>query len=381
MDTRTFVDLYEILEVAKTATDEQIKDAIKQQRRTWYKRQNHPDQQKRHEAETRIGQIAEAERTLLDAPAKQRYDQQLANYRPPSAPAASSAASSDWLERAREFLVRGDANSASYAAREATSQQGNNADAWAVRARASLMAGRPSDAVFEFQEALRISPNEPEFHFDLGSVYESDGQWAMALRSYEAAAGLAPQASMYRVAIASVYIQSDRARQAVPILEEVMAGEPENEVVPFYLAVALHDVSVDHMVRVTGDAGGGYHIISAEGAYRVQELTRRALRLQFDDAELRSALTSKLMYAENQLKSQFHVPWLGAGEIASSCGGAVFILFLIGTVVLAFPLFFAGVPILAILIAGPWYWLMYKWHWQPGWKVTEKASRGHRVSR
>lgn len=376
METATFVNFYEILEIAPTANAEKIKEAIKQQRRTWAKRQSHPDQQKRHEAELRIGQIAEAERTLLSDGGRKQYDQKLANYRPPAAPAAD--VSGDWLERAREFLFRGDANSASYAAREATQQQGNNADAWAVRARASLMLGRQNDAVFEFQEALRIQPNEPEFHFDLGTVYESNGQWNSAMQCYEAASKLAPQVIMYRLAIASVYLQNDRAAQAMPILEQAIKEDPDSQIVQFYLAVGLHDLAVDSMVQMRD---GTYHIISAESANRVLELARRAQSLKFDDAELRQSIREQIEYAEGQLKVKFHVPWLGAAGMANGFGEAIIIVLIVGTIVLAFPFFFVAVPALAILIAIPWYWLMYKWHWRPAWKITEKRSRGMRVNK
>jgi Flp pilus assembly protein TadD len=376
MDTVTFVNFYEILEVPPTANAEKVKEAVKQQRRTWAKRQSHPDQQKRHEAELRIGQIARAERALLNDDSRRQYDQQLASYRPPATPAAD--VSGDWLERAREFLARGDANSASYAAREATQQQGNDADAWAVRARASLMLSRQNDAVFEFQEALRIQPNEPEYHFDLGTVYESDGQWNSAMQCYEAASKLAPQVVMYRLAIASVYIQNDRAAQAMPILEQAYADDPGNEIVQFYLAVGLHDHAVDSMVKLRD---GTFHIISEESANKVLHMARRAQALNFRDEELRQSIRDQIAYAEGQLQVKFHAPWAGVSDIAADGCGAIAILFFIGAIVLTFPFWFAGLPAVAFLIAVPWYWLMYKWHWRPAWKITEKRSRSMRVGK
>lgn len=373
--TTILVDFYEILEIAPTASAEQIRQAIKQQRRTWAKRQGHPDQQKRHEAELRIGQIAAAERTLLSDSKRRQYDQELADYRPPAPPVAD--VSGDWVERAGDFLLRGDASSAAYAAREATQQDGGNAAAWAVRARASLMLGRQDHAVFELQEALRIQPNEPEYHFDLGTVYESEGQWSPAIRCYEAASKLAPQVTMYRLAIASAHLQNDRPAQAVPILEQAHADDPRSEIVQYYLAVGLHDLAVDSTVQMRD---GTFHIISEQAAHKVLGLARRALSLEFTDAELRQSLEEQIDYAEGQLKVKFHVPWLRAATgTASSLGGAVAITVVVGATLLAFPFLFARVHIAAVLVAVPWYWLMYKWHWRPAWKITANRSRGMRV--
>lgn len=373
--TTTLVDFYEILEIAPTASAEKIKEAIKQQRRTWAKRQGHPDQQKRHEAEVRIGQIAAAERTLLNDAKRRQYDQELADYRPPAPPTAD--VSGDWVERAGDFLLRGDATSAAYAAREATQQDGGNAGAWAVRARASLMLGRQDDAVFELQEALRIQPNEPEYHFDLGTVYESDGQWSPAIRCYQAAAKLAPHVVMYRLAIASAHLQNDRPAQAVPILEQAYADDPRSEVVQYYLAVGLHELAVDAMVQMRD---GTFHIISEQAANRVLELARRAQALEFNDAELRQSLGEQIDYAEGQLKVKFHVPWLaGAAGMASSLAGAIAITAIVAVILLGLPFLFATVHVAAVLVAVPWYWLMYKWHWRPAWKITANRSRGMRV--
>jgi curved DNA-binding protein CbpA len=69
-------DLYELLEVAPTASAEVITAALTAQRRTWMQRQSAPTMERRQEAEQMLARLAEAERTLLDPTARAQYDAQ-----------------------------------------------------------------------------------------------------------------------------------------------------------------------------------------------------------------------------------------------------------------------------------------------------------------
>jgi tetratricopeptide (TPR) repeat protein len=190
----SLVNYYELLEISSQATPEQIKEAIKRQRRTWIKRQQAPSIERQREAEDRVRNIDAAETTLLDPASRATFDQRLAAYVPPAVPAQQpSEEGTSWLIRAQEFLARGDAKSAAYAARQATDHQASHHEAWAVRGQADFLTGRVDDAIFEFTEAIRIKPNDDEYHFDLGSVYESKGDDQQAMRLYKEASSLAPQ--------------------------------------------------------------------------------------------------------------------------------------------------------------------------------------------
>lgn len=303
----TFVDFYAILEITRDADDEQIKSAIKQQRRTWAKRQGHPDQQRRHEAEVRIQQIAEAERTLLDPNSRQQFDQRLANHRPPSSP--TSEASGSWIERTQEFLDRGDAHSANYAAREATNLDGESDLAWALRAQSSLLLGNQRDAVFELQEALRISPNNPSYHFDLGSVYESEGQWGQALESFEKASQLEPDELMYRIAIASAHLQADRPDQALRMLRQLDSQHPGDDSVQFYMANALNDMVFSDLTELSD---GSRIITSQEQTDKALELLGQARELSYKDPETRKMIEDNYHLAVEANTVGWQKPlWMG----------------------------------------------------------------------
>ena len=83
----SLVNYYELLEISSQATPEQIKEAIKRQRRTWIKRQQAPSIERQREAEDRVRNIDAAETTLLDPASRATFDQRLAAYVPPAVPA------------------------------------------------------------------------------------------------------------------------------------------------------------------------------------------------------------------------------------------------------------------------------------------------------
>lgn len=371
----TFVNYYDILEVAQTSSTDEIEKAIKQQRRVWAKRQSLPDQERRHQAERRMAEIADAERILLDPTRRASYDQELRAYRPPVTPSAAPSADGNWVERAREFLDRGDAHSAAYAAREATSQDGSNDLAWALRAEASLMLGRTNDCIFELNEALRLSPDNPGYHFDLGTVYEGEGRWADALSCYENAARLRPDVPAFRVAIASVFLQNDLPSKALPILEAAVAEEPENDHFKFYLAVALHDLAISEMTPLRN---GTFVITSENAAYKVLELSERAERLRFSDQQLRDSLRKNISLANDALRTRFTNALAWSFELG--LGGGLLIHAVGYYLVLLLPVMLLGAnAALGILAAPPWYYGMYKLFFRPGWKINEKASRSLRL--
>lgn len=368
MPTDTFVNLYELLQVPPTADADAIREAIKRQRKTWQKRQNAPDPSKRAQAEEKMRRLDEAHRLLLNPASRSSYDQQLANYRPPTPTAGPSAqGSSNWLERAQEFLTRGDAHSAAYAAKQATEQNGANHEAWALRAEANFLIGDANAAIFEYNEALRIKPDQASYQFDLGTVYEATGQWGQALGAYERAAAIEPATPLYRVAVASVYLQNDQAKLALPIMERVVAEHPDVDVFAFYLAAALHDTAIDDMTLLSN---GSYVITTAEQANRTIELLSRAKALPFDDPDLRAGIDKTLENARKALRKKVSLPF---------SGGTFFCIWLCLLVVVIG--MWASSPALGLLGAVALIGLTYVAITRPGYKVTNKQTKPIQVKR
>jgi hypothetical protein len=80
MSESGFANHYDHLGIPSDATIEQIRAAVKDQRRTWVLRQNAPSLERRQEAERMLAEIAEAERVLLDPGERAVFDQQLSDH-------------------------------------------------------------------------------------------------------------------------------------------------------------------------------------------------------------------------------------------------------------------------------------------------------------
>lgn len=72
-------DYYKLLDIQKEASEQEIEQAIRKQTRRWLGQQNHPDQQRRQEAERVMKELEEAKTILLDSINRQKYNRDLAN--------------------------------------------------------------------------------------------------------------------------------------------------------------------------------------------------------------------------------------------------------------------------------------------------------------
>lgn len=316
-----FVDYYEVLGISADAGRETIEEAVKEQRKTWRKRQGLHDEQQRRLAETRMSQLTEAERVLLNEDKREEYDERRAKHaaRPQPAPNTDSGSGSDWLARAEEFLAVGDAMSAAYAAREATSERGDEHRAWAVRGRANMMQGDYQSAMFEMREALRLKTDEPDYYFDLGLLQEEVEDWGDAIASYQRAAQLDPDNPMGQVAVASVYLRTDRTREGLELLEETYRAHPEHEETQHYLAIALHDRCIELMEPLPVE--GTRAVTSEEAAREIQRMAQRAKKLDVQDADLRSNLNDLVKDANKALESKFDQTLVWAPARQMGCLG------------------------------------------------------------
>jgi cytochrome c-type biogenesis protein CcmH/NrfG len=292
MTTSQFVNLYEVLQVGQTANAEDIRKAITKQRRQWIKRQGSADPERRAEAEARVRDIDRAEKVLLVSNARATFDRELADYRPPSGPAAGGNGI-DWLDRARAYLDQENPNAANYAASEAINQRGNDDAAWFVRAHSSFLMGNAGDAEYEFAEAIRLSPQNSLYHYGLGEAYAAIGKWEQALRKYEEALRLDPGNPEYRTSIAQVFLQNDMGGKALEIMESVVREHPDNPAFRYYLAIALHDELLDHLGKIKavvlhGEvlSEGGFYILSEEQASLVSKRADRIANLQTGDPDV-----------------------------------------------------------------------------------------------
>lgn len=180
---------YEILGISADADTETIIKAIKDQRRHWNTRSNHPDDEKRRKAEEMVASISEAERILLDKAEREKYDAELVQ----SAERNSSAASGNnsphgekWLDAVKYYFARGEYSSMLQAAREAVNCLPDNPMAWYYKAFAECNNNLYADADFSYNEAIRMYPDKTPALFldDYGDLCFKCGNYQKALQYY-----------------------------------------------------------------------------------------------------------------------------------------------------------------------------------------------------
>lgn len=356
-----FVDYYAILSLPETAQEEQIREALRAQRRTWIKRQAHADPKTRQRAEDRVRHLDEAETTLLDPGKRRRYDEERKSQGPATAPTPTEGVR-DWLQEAQQFLDLGNPASANYAAREAINQRGSDDAAWYVRAHSSFLLGNWRDADYEFNEAIRIKPDNSDYHFDLGSVYEAANQWNDALRKYEDALKLQPGNPMYKTAVASVYLNNGQPEKALPIMQDVIRTDPDVEAFQFYYSAALYDYTLAQWATLRD----GSHVIINPAQIDLTMRNMEKIRgLKLTDPEVKKHVDEAMRLANEAGQTQ----WLRPGSFGP---------WLVGfAIAIGITIFTKGIGIIAVLALGVIYYLMYR---KPAWKITEQVTRGLRTS-
>jgi Flp pilus assembly protein TadD len=364
-----FVNFYAILAVDQTATDDQIKAAVKEQRALWYPKQQHPNREKEREAQDRMANIRTAEKTLLNPELRAAHDKAIAAYVPPAAEpppgqaGQGTADERDWVAEAAKHLRENRPEAAAGAAREATQRHGANPEAWALRGRASLLLNQADSAVFECGEAVRLQPGSDEFHGDLGSAYEVKHDYDKAISCFRTAQQLAPSVRRYPMSIGSLYLMEEKPKDAIKILEPLHATQPDDQGVNYLLAFALKDDSFYSWTPVGGN--GGRVITTREQVGTTKQNVERALALKFDEDELRVDLNRFLGEARKAEKPSFRFPGRQAARSgAGGCLMAVVYLFAIGILLgmlSQYPL--EGIVVLALAVYG-WYKLAFKPRWK-----------------
>ena len=359
------IDFYAILDIEPDADADTIKGAVRRERRTWSKRQSGQDLNRRQTAERRMEALAQAEKTLLDPAARQKFDEQRRTQTPSSASSAleldsQNGTDADWMQRAREYIATGSLGNANFCAREALRSSGSNSEAWSIRAHSAMGLGDWREAEFSFTEAIRLQPDSAGFHFDLGCAYESLGNNEAALQSFADAHRLDPAEPVYEIATAGIYINSlddELVERAVQIMEQLAKVHPDNELVKEYYAAALTERPFAY-ATVTGD-GTTFVLTSAEQVARLKSDMERAAALDAPDEATQEGIRQRRDAADEALT----IRWLHPD-------GGLRIAWIIAFVVclgIAGGLFFIGIPLLALAIYG-----YVKLHRIPQWKAQKR---------
>lgn len=369
------VDYYDILNIGRSATADEITDAVKKQMRQWRKRTEAADLGVRQEAEVRVKLIEEARTTLGDSARKQEYDTRLQREGVKKATASTGADGSDWIGQTKHFLAVGDYHSAAYAAREATQQAGDTAESWYLRSRANAGLDRFEDAWYEAQQAAQLEQRNPEYQFNKGMVAEAMGRWPQAIDAYKSAATIDPEVPMYDLAVGGVFSQTGRYKEALDVVSRVHSRFPDDDSANYYLSMALID-AVENVPKFKNDEG--YVVTALEEITEMRSLLDRARALKALEPDAISAINHIEEYLARMEKKQFNKAAFGSMIGASADGGCIAMAFMLALPILPILLVFGG---LSNANNGGFLWFLigviglvieYFVFWQPGWKINRK---------
>lgn len=180
------VNYYELLGVAREASADEIRAAIKKQRTIWSNRASRGGTVGA-EAQNKVKLIGEAEKTLLDAAARAAYDQSLND-----APEKTwvKEGERDWLQVAQQYIQDGDVKMAEAAIEQAEQQQADNPEVWdaAILIYESLEEGSDWNRVERAAtQAILLDPNNAFGYAARGDVYNNKDDDDRARQQYQKA--------------------------------------------------------------------------------------------------------------------------------------------------------------------------------------------------
>lgn len=209
-------DYYDVLEVGRLATIDEIKNAYHALARRFHPDRFHQSNtQLRARVESAFARIAHAYETLSDQIRRADYDAKRSSK--PAATSAPKAAPARDSNGAKQSSERGRTD----AARAETSFQ-HGLDA--------LKRDRPDEAIRFLAEAAMLSPREARYraHYGHALIRQSNTR-RIAETELQAALSIEPENANYRVMLAELYKSLGLQKRAEGELERALAVDPRNE--------------------------------------------------------------------------------------------------------------------------------------------------------
>jgi predicted Zn-dependent protease len=290
---------YAILGIPRSASDEEIRIAVREQRRRWTKLQGHPNLERRYEAELQVRTISEIEATLTDPGKRAAFDATL----PPlvSAPPVHQdrvdpvrrgrldkppVPDSDWLSLAAIACASGRWREAHDAAEHATTGDPAELQGWYIRAMTSLQLGEQQAAHVEVEQLLNLGPASADHWAVIADAQAGDQRWEDAAASYRRAATLDSSNPLHAAGEADMHSALGRLDLALPILERVVAENPRVPELQDQLAATLLDDTVSRWDQ----EGDDRFLVTGEQRQQTGNVIKRVRRLRIVEAETQARL-------------------------------------------------------------------------------------------
>lgn len=337
------LNYYEICNLSPSASQEEIKKTIYQLMRLWSHRTNAPQMERRQEAERMVRLLEEAEEILLDEEKRKEYDKQLrrsigiiatnteeTSYSSSfheSTPTDQVTATKEKVEelspetieemiqQAQELLSSGSVNDALFLAEKLSKEVSDRAEVWSLVGHCRFKLGNYHEAIAPFVKASDLEPENPEYVYDLGEVFEKLGNQARALEQFKRASSLKPDDIHYRFKVGMLMVDLDQVQNGLPLLEQCYRVAPENPVYQIELAKAYEKSAFKNWITIYRD-----HPYLSPGIYPIRRTDlsladayiNRAIQIPFDDSELRNRLQQHKGEIQKRKGRQFTGSWIMA---------------------------------------------------------------------
>ena len=212
---------YQLLRVSQTATEDEIRSAIKTERTRWSDRVPKGGEIGA-KARAVVARIADAEATLLDPAARAEYDKTLQDSGEPVYQPTVQPNEKDWLDETFSLFLNGDIDMADFALGKMLAQQPNNPNAWFLASIIYMSQSKYDEANRAAQELLLIDPGNPSAYGVRGDYFHDKEQNIdKAIEQYE---------RMYQTATARE--NDDYAREAQEKIASMKIEKLMNEEAP-----------------------------------------------------------------------------------------------------------------------------------------------------
>lgn len=109
-----------------------------------------------------------------------------------------------------------------------------------------LGLNRKDEALKSFRSALDVSPQDPQIHYNLATLYQRDNEYEKAISEYETSIALAPENSYAYNNLGNIYKILDQREKAAILFEKAVNANPNNAEAHFNLGIChMEDEAYD----------------------------------------------------------------------------------------------------------------------------------------
>jgi tetratricopeptide (TPR) repeat protein len=314
---------------------------------------------KLEEINLRLKWIIAAKKILLDPDAKEKYDQDLIEWKRTATPEqqATSAAVPTVLEL-WQMIDDGRYLDAVEAGKRLVNQQTDSDKAWEAYAYACYHRSDMATAVYAAEQAIRCNPQNAEYYADAGQYLASANRWDEASQQINRAIQLEPSNTGYRLVLSDIYMKHQLWPDAQAVLQGVLSQEPSNQTARSFMAIVIGSQAEARFPEIDELIENNKKREARKLLKEVYQQFEEANNLSEGDPELRELLSSESFLVRRVLGVNFYRRIMGV-FVDSLLMLPAFLLMTIDNGS-NFAASSAGVLVMLVILGYSWIWLALK---------------------